>query len=253
MSPSYEAIETTEDDVPPPRHSRLVVYALHCGDAIGATEASLEKVGNWEFDGPASTAGVYHEENGMLPHLRHELLCLTTVLGAMTFFFITWDGHFIRRKLDYTPQQSPLLPQSVPETPLSPDLLNLSAIHNLSALPLHNPFKAIKSPSTENLTPADSFKTATASRFHFGEEEDVGLLGSLPEHSLLGYDVKMFDGVLRGLAWSKVELLVNFFNLLLMTNLTLLFYLRCRPLNTEVEDSEPSLLCRKRRSCGLSG
>jgi hypothetical protein len=101
-------------------------------------------------------------------------------------------------------QQLRLLPRA-PLHPLSEVQSPASSSHNLTSLPLPNPFKAMKHKSSDNVSLIPSF--AGAGRIVLGDETDAGQL--LLQGAFVALRTRSSGGKLRGIAWTDREIRVS--------------------------------------------
>ncbi|KAK7061717.1 WD-repeats-region domain-containing protein [Favolaschia claudopus] len=150
--------------------SRVALFQLRANDEFGPYEVALEKLGQWQFEGSDRGVGIFQDSQ-----------------KNSVFYSVTADGCFSVRTLQCVPKASTQQFDSPPE-----DLLN-----NL-ALPL---FKAMKSRSTEHLSPAENKKEP--GRINLSDEQIMGQL--FAEGSLLGLQTRSLgDGQLRGISWTEM-------------------------------------------------
>ncbi|CAA7261526.1 unnamed protein product [Cyclocybe aegerita] len=148
-------------------------------------DVQLERLGQWEFDGPAIGDGIHIEDD-----------------GTLTFFSTSHHGHFVTRefKVNTPAQQSSI------------SVKNDGSHHgpHLSTLPIPNPFKGMMSRSAEHLvgSPSDSHVSAPAeSRVTLSDPHDVGVL--IADTSLCGMTTHAAeDGKLTGIAWNHHSMTV---------------------------------------------
>ncbi|KAG7444190.1 uncharacterized protein BT62DRAFT_988008 [Guyanagaster necrorhizus] len=150
--------------------SCIMVLQYHPGDAIGAIEASLEKVGEWHIDGSHTTVGIHADsDNSTIIHYlsreKHLLLC-TLHLTA----------HPLVQPFELPAQE---------------------------ATSLSNPFKAMTTRSAESHSVQPVHKR-NFGRISLGQTIDAGPL-EIPD-SLSGMRTRSCDGALRGLCWSETHI-----------------------------------------------
>lgn len=122
-----------------------------------------------------------------------EFSILDAIQGAISFFWINPEGHFITQNLRILPRM--LLPLPNLRTPESSTL-------NLPSLPLPNPFKKQKSDEVPlGLTPAD------AGRAVLGDVIDGGL--TISQAILVSSRVRVAQEKLLGLIWTEEDLIVS--------------------------------------------
>ncbi|KAJ7068988.1 hypothetical protein B0H15DRAFT_138368 [Mycena belliarum] len=153
--------------------SRLVLFHLRANDENGPYEVTLEKIGQWHFDGPAQGVGIHQESE-----------------KSSIFYSVTADGTFSYRALQCLPRLSALQSEAPADEP---------HLNNLTSLPL---FKSLKSRSTETLPLAE--KKKEPGRIVLEEEHRVGHL--LADGLLLGLRPRSTGSRLRGICWTETTL-----------------------------------------------
>ncbi|KAF7290909.1 WD-REPEATS-REGION domain-containing protein [Mycena chlorophos] len=151
----------------------VVLFHFRANDERGPFEVELEKLGQWQFDGPSMGVGVHHDSKGDV------------------FYYQRPDGTFCTRTIQCLPRVTAT--QRVESPPPEEGLAT-----NLAALPI---FKAMKAKSAEDL-PAQ----LDGGRIVLGEELIAGQL--FAEGPLLGLRRRVVDGWLRGLAWTEQALMI---------------------------------------------
>ncbi|KAI0718156.1 WD40 repeat-like protein [Cerioporus squamosus] len=154
----------------------ITAYELRLRADAPAQEVILEYLGQWTIDAPWNSVGLRAD-----PENHH-----------LTLFFTNPTGHLVSRSLIVNDALPPP-PSDLPES------------HSSTHLPLPNPFKALKSLSTDHVQ--DTAKDTTPERAELGDEIDNGELG-LTE-PLLGLRAHDGGDVVRLCAWSAHELLVD--------------------------------------------
>ncbi|EJF60945.1 WD40 repeat-like protein [Dichomitus squalens LYAD-421 SS1] len=154
--------------------SLVVAYELSLGGEVQAADAKLEYLGEWTIDGPVNSISLRAEDD-----------------HSLTLFHVNSHGYLISRSLrinDALPSPSADVPES----------------HSSSHLPLPNPFRVLKSLSTEHIP--DTEKHEAAERIRLVSEVNHGELGlSLPVVGLRAYDG---GEDVRLCAWSASEIQV---------------------------------------------
>ncbi|KIM43090.1 hypothetical protein M413DRAFT_26286 [Hebeloma cylindrosporum] len=151
------------------------------------SDVNLLKLGQWEFEGPATGDGFYEEQD-----------------GGFTFFSTGHNGHFITR--DFKLRGVPLRPAA--SHPEVEDNHRHFGPH-LSTLPIPNPFKSIMSHSSEHLLLAESQGQSSSqekSRSFLSVPIDVGAL--VDGAALSGLTTIIAADKLVGLAWTHREITV---------------------------------------------
>lgn len=110
---------------------------------------------------------------------------------VLTLFYANSSGRLISRSL----RVNDALPPSPPDLPDS---------HSSTHLPLPNPFKVLKSLSTDHIP--DTVKDAVVERIEIGDEVDNGEIG-LPS-PVIGLRAQGVADDVRLCAWSSMEMLV---------------------------------------------
>ncbi|RDX48877.1 WD40 repeat-like protein [Lentinus brumalis] len=164
--------DTTSDSE---NQTLVTAYELRLRADSPAREVDLEYLGQWTIDAPWNSVGLRAD-----PENHHLIL-----------FYGNPSGHLVSRSLKIS-------------DPLPPPPPDLPESHSSTHLPLPNPFKALKSLSTDHIH--DTAKDAAPERVDLGYEVDNGELG-LTE-PLLGLRAHDGGDVVRLCAWSAHELLI---------------------------------------------
>ncbi|PIL35130.1 hypothetical protein GSI_02919 [Ganoderma sinense ZZ0214-1] len=154
-------------------YSLLVAYELSLGGEAQIAEAKLESLGDWTIDGPVNSIGLRAEDD-----------------HSLTLFYANSSGHLVSRSVRINDA-----------LPAPPTLLES---HSSSHLPLPNPFKVLKSLSTDHIP--DTEKDTVIERVQLADEIDRGEIG-LSSH-LLGLRGDAGGEDVRLCAWTSNELRV---------------------------------------------
>ncbi|KAI0770640.1 WD40 repeat-like protein [Fomes fomentarius] len=154
--------------------SLVVAYELRIGTGAQTGENELEYLGQWSLEAPVNSIGLRASEDHVL-----------------TLFYANSSGRLISRSL----RVNDALPPSPPDLPDS---------HSSTHLPLPNPFKVLKSLSTDHIP--DTVKDAAVERIEIEDEVDNGDIG-LPS-PVIGLRAQGVADDVRLCAWSSMEMLV---------------------------------------------
>jgi len=124
--------------------------------------------------------------------VRYDIL-----IDTMSFFSVDKKGHFIVQQLRLLPRV-PLPPHPEVQSPGS-------SSHNLTSLPLPNPFKAMIHRSSDNVSLIPSF--ADAGRIVLGDETDTGELFS--QGTFVSMRTHSDGDKLRSIAWTDQAIVVS--------------------------------------------
>lgn len=75
-------MEGQEDGAP--EQSRLAIFEFHPGDEVGAAEVKLEPLGQWHFDGPADSVGVFGDSDSKSSYPHLPLLTVVILMFSQT-------------------------------------------------------------------------------------------------------------------------------------------------------------------------
>ncbi|KAH9932736.1 WD40 repeat-like protein [Epithele typhae] len=168
--PAGQVMESVSDSE---RQAIVAVYELILPGEAQAGEASLEHLGQWPVNGQVDTIGLRAEPD-----------------HSLTLFHIGPAGHFSSRTVRVL---GPL-----PDTP--PDLPESSSTH----LPLPNPFKVLKSLSTDHL--AGTNKDQPLTRLELSNDVVTGEINS--DFPIIGLRAHDNGDAVRWCAWSAQEMMV---------------------------------------------
>ncbi|KAI1788856.1 WD40 repeat-like protein [Ganoderma leucocontextum] len=162
-------------------YSLLVAYELSLGGETQAGETKLDYLGDWTVDGPVNSIGLRTEDD-----------------HSLTLFHANSSGHLVSRSVRIN--------DALPAPPTLPES------HSSSHLPLPNPFKVLKSLSTDHIP--DTETDNIIEPIQLADEIDHGEIGlSAPVLGLRacagGDDVRLCawsSNELRMLSWSKAAL-----------------------------------------------
>ncbi|CCL99455.1 uncharacterized protein FIBRA_01473 [Fibroporia radiculosa] len=152
--------------------TRLVAFELQAGTQIDSSQMRLLRIGDWYMDGPAE-AMVFHEEAD----------------ASLALFHISSTHHLMRRSLTL----------AIPGSPADLEKIKSSSS---TALPIPNPFKALKALSREEQGSDDGVESTYTLRL-----SDASDLGIIQIHgSVTGVRSMFFGDTLRIACWSDTEL-----------------------------------------------